>query len=132
MTFEPNGARRLSIAIVDDEASVRVALRRLCNAFGLTAAAYASGREFIEALETNGSCPDCLLLDTQMPEMTGLEVQRHLVGRGVSFPTIVVTADDGPEARARFVAAGVAEYLRKPIDGDELLAAIERAVNYRA
>ena len=122
-----NPDRPVAVAIVDDEALVRVSLRRLCNAFGLAATAYGSGREFLDAL--NGTLPDCLLLDIQMPEMTGLELQRHLTTLGISIPTIVVTADDAPEARARCMAAGAIEYLRKPIGADELLAAIERAVH---
>ena len=63
-----------------------------------------------------------------MPEMTGLEVHQHLIHHGVNLPTIVYTADDAPEAQARYVAIGVTEYLRKPIGGDELLAAIERVM----
>jgi CheY-like chemotaxis protein len=60
--------------------------------------------------------------------MSGLEVQRHLVDAGLKVPTIVYTADDAPEAEARYVAAGVTAYLRKPIAGDELLAAIEQVM----
>ncbi|HTJ21340.1 MAG TPA: response regulator [Gemmatimonadaceae bacterium] len=119
---------RLSIAIVDDEECVRVGMRRLCNALGLMAAAYGSGLEFIDSLDAGGMHPDCLLLDAHMPDMTGLEVQQHLVTRSARFPTIVYTADDAPEAQARYLAAGAAEYLRKPIGGDELLAAIARAL----
>lgn len=123
---------RVSVAIVDDEESVRVGLRRLCNALGLRAVAYGSGLEFIETLDAGAMRPDCLLLDAHMPDMTGLEVQQHLVARSARFPTIVYTADDAPEAQARYVAAGAAEYLRKPIGGDELLAAIARALAARA
>jgi FixJ family two-component response regulator len=121
-------ARQIAVAIVDDEMLVRVSLRRLCNAFGLSATAYGSGREFLDSLDSDQPQPDCLLLDIQMPEMTGLELQRLLTSRGVRVPTIVVTADDAPEARARCMAAGAIDYLRKPIGADELLAAIERAV----
>ena len=63
-----------------------------------------------------------------MPHMSGLEVLRHLVDAGLEFPTIVYTADDAPEAEARYVAAGVSAYLRKPIAGDELLTAIEQVM----
>jgi FixJ family two-component response regulator len=63
-----------------------------------------------------------------MPGMTGLEIQRHLGAQGVRFPTVLFTADDTPEVQARYLTAGVAEYLRKPVLGEELLAAIERAV----
>src|SRR5215467_5365303 len=121
-------AHRTSIAIVDDEESIRVSLRRLCAAVGLSATTYASGQEFIAALDSGASCPDCLLLDAHMPRMTGLEVHQQLVRRNVSFPTVIYTADDAPEAQARYRAAGVAEYLLKPIGADELLAALERVV----
>ena len=63
-----------------------------------------------------------------MPHMSGLEVQRRLVDAGLNVPTIVYTADDAPEAEARYIAAGVTAYLRKPIAGDELLAAIEQVM----
>lgn len=122
---------RLSVAIVDDEESVRVSMRRLCCALGLNATAYASGPEFIETLDAALARPDCLLLDAHMPDMTGLEVQQHLHGRGEHFPIVVCTGDDAPESQARYMAAGAAEYLRKPIGGDELIAAIERAVTTR-
>lgn len=121
-------AHRTSIAIVDDEESIRVSLRRLCAAVGLDAAIYESGQEFIAALDAGGTAPDCLLLDAHMPRMTGLEVHQQLVRRSVSFPTVIYTADDAPEAQARYRAAGVAEYLLKPIGADELLAALERVI----
>ena len=125
-------APRISVAIVDDEHSVRVSLRRLCEALGLDATVYASGRDFIDAIDKGVTRADCLLLDAHMPQMTGLELQNHLVESGVRLPTVVYTADDAPEAQARYAAAGVEEYLRKPIGGDELLAAIERAIAPRA
>jgi FixJ family two-component response regulator len=121
-------APRTSIAIVDDEESIRVSMRRLCVAVGLTATTYASGQEFIAALDAGGACPDCLLLDAHMPRMTGLEVHQQLARRNVTFPTVIYTADDAPEAQARYRAAGVAEYLLKPIGADELLAALERVI----
>ena len=122
-------AQPISIVIVDDEESVRTGLRRLCVSLGLRVTVYASGREFIQALADGGTRPDCLLLDAHMPHMTGLDVQRHLVDSGRPVPTIVYTADDAPEAEARYVAAGVAAYLRKPIAGDDLLTAIEQVLD---
>jgi FixJ family two-component response regulator len=128
LTAEAVDGSRVSVAIVDDDAAVRVALRRLCEAVGLTATAYASGGEFIESLQTGAAGPDCLVLDIQMAGMTGLEVHRHLADRGVRLPTVVITGDDAPEIRSRYVAAGVSEYLRKPVGGTELRAAVERAI----
>ena len=119
--------RRISIGIIDDEPAVRVGLRRLCQALGLVANVYASGREFLDGIDAGMPHPDCLLLDAQMPEMTGLDLQRQLCCRGVRIPTIVFTADDAPETRSRYLAAGAVEYFRKPIAGDDLLAAVRRA-----
>ena len=116
------------IVIIDDEESVRTGLRRLCVSLGLRASVYASGREFLDSLAAGAAPPHCLLLDAHMPHMSGLEVQRHLVDAGLNVPTIVYTADDAPEAEARYVAAGVSAYLRKPIAGDDLLTAIEQVM----
>jgi FixJ family two-component response regulator len=123
-----NTSRRISVAIVDDDASVRVSLQRLCEVFGVSAAVYASGREFLSSLDT-GPRADCLLLDAQMPEMNGFELRRRLIARNVDIPTIVFTADDAPELAAHYSATGIVAYLRKPLSSDELFAAIERAVS---
>ena len=119
---------RVSVAIVDDEESVRTSLRRLCLALGLDAAVFASGPELIGYLDAGSPAPDCLLLDAHMPDMTGLEVQQVLTSRGHRFPVLVYTADDALEAQTRYLAAGAADYLRKPLGSDELFAAVTRAV----
>ena len=126
MTSANEPVRALSIAIVDDEASVRVSLRRLCVALGMRATAHSSGRAFLDSL-TDGAEPDCVLLDMHMPDMTGVDVQRQLTSRGRRVPVIVVTADDSPEAYARGIDAGAVAYLRKPIGVDELLCAVHSA-----
>ena len=110
------------VAVVDDEESIRKSLRRLFMAADLDAEVYASGQDFLESLR--GHQPDCLVLDLQMPGLTGLEVQRALIGVGVRFPTIIITAHDEPETRARCMAAGVAAYLCKPLHDEMLLDAI--------
>jgi FixJ family two-component response regulator len=123
--------RRGSVAIVDDEESIRVGLRRLCGALGFCPTTYASGVEFIAALDRGATRPDCLVLDARMPVMTGLDVYRVLRSRNLRLPTVVYTADEAPESKARYLAAGVVEYHRKPIGAEELLAAIERAIGAR-
>ena len=110
------------VAVVDDEESIRKSLRRLFMAADLDAVVYASGQEFLDSLR--GRRPDCLVLDLQMPGLTGLEVQRILIGAGVRFPTIIITAHDEPETRGRCLAAGVAAYLCKPLHDEMLLEAI--------
>jgi len=118
--------QRPLIAIVDDEESVRRSLRRLLVASQLDATAYASGQEFLDSL--GGRQPDCLVLDLQMPGLTGLEVQRALSGARVRFPTIIITAHDEPEARARCLSAGAVAYLCKPLHDELLLDTIATAV----
>jgi len=113
---------RALVAVVDDEESIRKSLRRLLMAADLDALVYASGQEFLDALRERQ--PDCLVLDLQMPGLTGLEVQRALMAAGVRFPTIIITAHDEPEARARCMTAGVAAYLCKPLHDEMLLDAI--------
>jgi FixJ family two-component response regulator len=113
---------RALVAVVDDEESIRKSLRRLLMAADLDALVYASGQEFLDALRERQ--PDCLVLDLQMPGLTGLEVQRALTAAGVRFPTIIITAHDEPEARARCISAGVAAYLCKPLHDEMLLDAI--------
>jgi len=118
--------QRPLIAIVDDEESVRKSLRRLLVASQLDATVYASGQEFLDSL--GGRQPDCLVLDLQMPGLTGLEVQRALAGARVRFPTIIITAHDEPETRARCLSAGAVAYLCKPLHDELLLDAIAAAV----
>ena len=116
------------VAIIDDEASVRVSLSRLCTALGYTGVAFASGRQFLESLRAEERSPDCLLVDAHMPDMTGLELHHELARGGRRFPIIVMTADDTVEVRQRYVDAGVSDYLSKPVDSASLVAAIQRAL----
>jgi FixJ family two-component response regulator len=127
-----SAGRRTFIAIVDDDASVRASLQRLCKVLGLDATAYASGHDFMVSLLDGASPPDCLLLDAHMPEMNGMELRQHLLAAGVEIPTILFSGDDGPLLSAQSFGSGVVAYLRKPLGGDELVEAIERAVAGRA
>jgi FixJ family two-component response regulator len=127
-TSEP--ARVIRIAIVDDEPSVRVSLRRLCTALGMEATAYPSGRAFLDSL-VDTAAPDCVLLDMHMPGMNGLEVQRQLATLTNRIAVIAVTADDAVEARARWFAGGAAAHLRKPIGDFELSSAVGAATGWR-
>jgi len=110
--------RSLRIAIVDDEPAVRVGLRRLCRALGADATAYESGPVFLASLVEDA--PDCVLLDMHMPEMSGLEVQRHMTAFTDRVAVIAITADDSPETSIRWLTAGALACLRKPIGMDEL------------
>jgi FixJ family two-component response regulator len=126
--MKPDG---ISIAIVDDDESIRVSLLRLCRVYGLTANAYASGPEFIASLDAGASPVDCLLVDAHMPKMTGAELIHLLNVRSVSIPTIILTADDEPAVRAQYSSKSVVAYLNKPLTAEKLLAAIKEAVQQR-
>jgi FixJ family two-component response regulator len=113
------------IAIVDDDPSVLKALARLLRARAFEARTYTSARDFLASLP--GGLPECLIVDLQMPEMTGLELQRHLTHSGLRIPTIVITAHNEAGARERCESAGAAAFLSKPLQDTSLLAAIESA-----
>jgi FixJ family two-component response regulator len=85
------------IAIVDDDESVRKAVIRLLQAAGLSARGYASAHEFLENWRVDR--PDGLVLDLQMPNLRGADVQRALNRAGANFPVIILTAHDSPVAR---------------------------------
>jgi FixJ family two-component response regulator len=109
------------IAIVDDDESVCRAIRRLVRSLGMQADTFTSGQEFVEMLD---GVPwvhvDCVVLDIQMPGMTGLEVQERLARSGHLLPVIFITAHDEVGMRERALAAGAVAFIRKPFN-DELL-----------
>jgi len=112
------------IAIVDDDAAVRTALTRLLQT-SYEAQAFASASEFLASLYHRS--PDCLILDLQMPEMNGLELQVYLARAGIKIPTIIVTAHDESSSRAQCTAAGAVAYLVKPLRKATLVKAIDAA-----
>ena len=114
------------VAIVDDDASVRKALARLLRVFAIRSQTYGSAREFLNSLPSG--VPECLIVDLQMPEMTGLELQCELSRAGARIPTIVITAHNELGYRERCQAAGAAAYLLKPLDENTLMAAINSAM----
>jgi FixJ family two-component response regulator len=115
------------VAIVDDDASVRKALARLVAVFSYRVRTFASVREFLESLKDD--VPACLIVDLQMEETTGLELQQHLQSTGSQIPTIVLTAHDEPGMQDRCTDAGAVAFLVKPVAKDQLLEAIEAATS---
>jgi FixJ family two-component response regulator len=113
------------IAIVDDDPSVLKALARLLSTRSFAARTFQSGSQFLASLPDG--LPDCLILDLQMPEMTGLEIQRHLARKGIQIPTIIITARNEAGMRERCESAGAIAYLSKPVHDASLFAAIDAA-----
>jgi FixJ family two-component response regulator len=114
------------IAIVDDEVSICRALLRLLRVANYRAESFNSPILFLESLAEH--VPDCVVLDLQMPSMTGVELQEHLLRLADPPPVIIITAHDEPKTRERCLALGAVRYLRKPIEGEILMGSIEEAV----
>jgi FixJ family two-component response regulator len=113
------------IAVLDDEVSVRNAVVRLLRAAGFSARGFASGGEFLKSWHFDR--PDCLLLDLQMPDISGAEVQQALHIAGAKFPVIIISAHDAPEFREESMRLGAVAYLCKPLDVAALLQAVTPA-----
>jgi FixJ family two-component response regulator len=111
------------IAVVDDDPAVLKALSRLLRSHAFRARTYGSGQEFLAALPAG--LPDCLIIDLQMPEMNGLELQQHLVSNGIKIPTILISAHADVALRDQ---AGLVASLRKPLQEKALFDAIDKAV----
>ncbi len=75
---------------MDDDPAVLKALSRLLRSRSFRARTYGSGQEFLASLQTD--VPECLIVDLQMPDMNGVELQQHLVSNGINIPTILITA----------------------------------------
>jgi FixJ family two-component response regulator len=112
------------VAIVDDEEPIRKALTRLLRSAGVEVETFPSGSEFLESLPTRR--PDCVVLDLHMPVVNGFEVQVKLAEFGV--PVVIITGHDSDETRAKALAGKPAAYLRKPVNDQTLLDAIQLAL----
>ncbi len=116
------------MAIVDDEESVGRAIRRLLKSAGIDAVAFASGEAFLKALHATPPYePACVILDFQMPGLTGLDVQQRLSGSGL--PVIIITAHDEPRVREQARAGGALAYLCKPFDELDLIDAVRSVLD---
>jgi FixJ family two-component response regulator len=113
------------IAVVDDEESVRSAVVRLLRSAGFSSRGFASGEEFLDSWHFDR--PEYLLLDLQMPGLSGTEVQAALNLAGAKFPVIIITAHDGPTVREESTRLGAVAYLCKPVDASALLRAVTPA-----
>lgn len=115
------------VFVVDDDAGIRSALRRLLKLHGLTVELYASGGEFLDSANLRRS--GCLLLDVRMPGMNGLEVQARLNERRIALPVIFLTgASDIPMAVAA-MRQGAVDFIEKPFDNRHLLTRVRQALD---
>jgi len=114
------------IAVVDDDPAVLQALSRLIRSRGGAALSFTSGVDFLGCLSTTS--PDFLVLDVQMPGMTGLELYSKLLALGRTLPVAFITAHEDKEAEKRARESGAVAFLYKPFHSDVLWAAIHSAL----
>jgi len=114
------------IAIVDDDQSFREALERFLGTFAFRVRTFASGEAFLRSNDL--AFVACLLLDVLMPGMSGLEVKQQLDARGLRVPTVFVTAHAEDQVQPHLLAAGAIAILPKPVDQQQLLRLVQRAI----
>jgi FixJ family two-component response regulator len=115
------------IAIVDDEAPVRVALGRLLRLADYEVEAFGSGEEFLASLDMR--CPACAILDVHLPGLSGLEVQARLRAAHPQIPVVFITASDDSALEDAARVSGGVRLLRKPFSSDQLLEAVGIALH---
>ena len=115
------------ISIVDDDESVRTALKSLIDSVGFRAEVFGSGEEFLKSPYVAQT--DCLIADVRMPGMSGLELQERLNAAGSSVPIVFISAHEDKEARARGLRDGAIAFLQKPFSEDSLLGAISEGLD---
>ncbi|HYK20422.1 MAG TPA: response regulator [Pyrinomonadaceae bacterium] len=119
-------ATRATIFIVDDDPSIRLALENLVSSIGQQAETYAAAQDFLRDCPRNPA--GCLVLDVQMPGLSGLDLQSELSHAGIHLPIIFITGHGDIPTSVRAMKAGAVEFLTKPVSDSELLAAIDQAL----
>jgi DNA-binding NtrC family response regulator len=114
------------VFIVDDDRGTRESLRNLIRSAGLSAQTFSSAQEFLAAERPKG--PSCLLLDVQLPGLSGLDLQRELAKAGVKIPIIFITGHGDIPTSVRAIKEGALEFLTKPVNREDLLHAIQQAI----
>src|SRR5215469_3284160 len=118
------------ISIVDDDISVRKSLHRLIRSAGLEVLVFASAEEFLNSAHPRKA--DCLILDIQLPGMSGIELLHHMNIDMYKVPVIFITAHGSDEhARSETASDWTVAYLIKPFSGDELLDAVNAALKWK-
>jgi FixJ family two-component response regulator len=115
------------VFVIDDDALIRDGIRSLLQSIGLRAMTYGSAQEFLTA--TRPDAPACLVLDVRMPGLSGLDLQRQLGEVGIHVPIIFITGHGDIPMTVRAMRDGAAEFLTKPVRGQDLLDAVQKALS---
>lgn len=114
------------VFVVDDDASVREALGRLIRSAGLRVEAFASAEAFLERPRADG--PACLVLDVQLPDLSGLDLQQRMARANNEIPIVFITGHGDIPTTVRAMKAGAMEFLTKPLVDGDVLESIRQAV----
>jgi FixJ family two-component response regulator len=114
------------VFVIDDNSSMRAAIKTLIETVGLHCETFGSGLEFLQSKLPD--VPGCLVLDVRLPGLSGLNLQRELAERGIQIPVIFITGHGDIPMSVRAMKAGAVEFLTKPFRDQDLLDAIEQAL----
>jgi FixJ family two-component response regulator len=115
-----------TVFIIDDDAGMRQAVQDLVESVGLRAESFSTGEEFLKKQRI--SDPSCLVLDVRLPQMSGLDFQRQLAEIGLQIPIVFITAHGDIPMSVRALKSGAVEFLTKPFRDQDLLDAIQQAL----
>lgn len=119
-------ARAPVVSVVDDDESVRKSLSRLIRAGGWNAQTFSSAREFMDCMPSPGAA--CVVLDIQMPGLTGPQLHEWMAGKGISLPVIFLTGHADVATSVQAMKRGAVDFLMKPADDEVLLETIRHAI----
>ena len=115
-----------TVFVIDDDGRMRAAMQRLLKSVGLRSEVFATPQEFLRRKLPDG--PTCLVLDVRLPGMSGLDVQRKLAEAGVQIPIIFITGHGDIPMTVKAMKSGAVEFLTKPFRDQDLLDAIQQAL----
>ena len=118
---------RATVFVVDDDASMREALKNLLRSVGLAVETFGSAQEFL--CSDRSKAPGCLVLDVRLPGLSGLDLQRQLADANLQIPIVFITGHGDIQMSVRAMKAGAAEFLTKPFRDQDLLDAVQQAVD---
>jgi FixJ family two-component response regulator len=116
-----------TVFVVDDDSSMRDALRNLFRSVGLNVETFGVAQEFLSRERSRG--PGCLVLDIRLPGLSGLDLQRQLADANIQIPIVFITGHGDIQMSVRAMKAGAVEFLTKPFRDQDLLDAVQQAVD---
>lgn len=116
-----------TVAVIEDDETMRAAIRRLLNAEGFAAELHASAEDFLAG--GAASHIQCIVLDIGLPGMSGIDLYRRLASAGTPIPTVFITARDDPSVRDFALREGAC-LLHKPFPGEALVDAVSRSIGH--